>query len=172
MKTMPGNKGTIIYTILLMTVASTFIIYAYSTGVTGETRKNGIGCYCHNESPSPNVTVTINGPDILKPNETGNFTLTISGGPLVRGGTDIAASAGVLIPGDGMQKIGDEITHVLPKVPVEGVVTFQFQYTAPGTEGTVTLYANGNSVNFNGINDIGDQWNYADNKIITISNDE
>ncbi len=32
-----------------------------------------------------------------------------------------------------------------------------------------TLFANGNSVNFNGMND-SDQWNYADNKIIQITN--
>jgi hypothetical protein len=155
-------------TILLLTVASSVLVYALSTGITGVTLKgSNPGCLCHNAEPSGGVTVTINGPDQMLTDETASFTLTITGGPLNAGGTNIAASAGNLEPGAGLQKISGELTHTIPKASQEGVVSFEFTYTAPSSAQTVTLFANGNSVNFNG-NNIGDQWNFAPNKTITV----
>jgi hypothetical protein len=154
--------------ITIITVFCSFIFYAFSTGITGETLKNGNGCYCHDVNPTVGVNVVISGPDTLQINETGNYTVTITGGPLVRGGTNIAASNGSLgILNADLQIMGDELTHVAPKLPASGSVTFQFSYTAPATVGNQTLYANGNSVNFNGDN-TGDQWNYALNKNVVI----
>ncbi|MGA7723298.1 MAG: choice-of-anchor V domain-containing protein [Ignavibacteriaceae bacterium] len=156
----------------LIIAGSTILLYAYSNGITGKTLKNGNGCTCHNASPSQNVFVTISGPDTLIAGKTGTYTITIKGGPLVRAGTDIAASAGTLSPQgtDLRLDTGDgELTHVLPKAPLGIAVTFSFLYTAPNTAGNVTLYANGNSVNFNGIADPGDMWNFAPNKIITVN---
>ncbi len=155
--------------ILLTIVAVSFFFYAYSTGITGVTQLNGVGCDCHGPNASPSVVVTINGPDSLSPGQVGSYTVTITGGTLTRGGTNVAVSAGVLntIAGQGMQKIGSELTHTAPKAPAAGVVSFNFNYTAPSVVGTVTMYANGNSVNFNG-NNGGDNWNFADNKQIVI----
>jgi hypothetical protein len=155
------------YIVLLLGIAAT--AYAVSTGITGVTKK-GIdpGCICHNPEPSPNVSVMISGPDTVLTGETVNFNVTITGGPLVRGGTNIAVLNGdINIIDNSLRKESGELTHVSPKLPSGSEVTFEFSYTAPGTQGVDTLYANGNSVNFNGSPD-GDQWNFADNKPIVI----
>ncbi|MHB8337709.1 MAG: choice-of-anchor V domain-containing protein [Ignavibacteriaceae bacterium] len=146
------------------------LIYAHSTGITGLTLKGSTpGCTCHNPSPSPNVIVTINGPSQLSVNQTGNYSVTITGGPLVRAGTDIAVSTGILAPvSPDLYLSNSELTHSLPKAPVNNVVTFQFTYTAPSTAGNQTIYADGNSVNFDGLADQQDQWNFAPNKTVNI----
>ncbi|QQS36268.1 MAG: T9SS type A sorting domain-containing protein [Ignavibacteriales bacterium] len=162
------SKPVLPFTVLLLILSSTFLLYAYSTGVTGETRKNGNGCFCHAVDPTLSVNVVISGPTQVQINSVNTYTVTISGGPLVRGGTNIAALTGSLANiNSDLQIIGDELTHVSPKSPSGGSVTFQFQYTAPGTQGFDTLFANGNSVNFNGFND-GDQWNFADNFAVQV----
>lgn len=161
-------KPALPFTVLLLIISSTFLLYAYSTGITGETRKNGNGCYCHAVDPSANVNVVISGPSQVQINSVNTYTVTISGGPLVRGGTNIAAlNGGLANVSSDLQIISGELTHVAPKLPSGGSVTFQFQYTAPGAQGFDTLYANGNSVNFNGFND-GDQWNYANNFAVQV----
>lgn len=170
MKFLSSKKIFISKLIIPSIVFSTFIFYAYSTGITGRTRKSITdGCNCHGSSPTPSVNVTINGPSSLSPGQKGTYSVTISGGPLVRGGTNIAASSGTLSPisGSGLQSLSGELTHTSPKSPSAGTVTFQFEYTAPSTPGNVILYANGNSVNFNGSNN-GDQWNFASDKTIMV----
>lgn len=163
------NKYTkISYYLILIVTVSSIIIYANSTGKTGSTLKNGSGCTCHG-SQSTNVNVIINGPATVEPGKTENFTVTVTGGPLSAAGVNIAASGGVLNVRPGLQKIGDELTHTLPKNPTSGSVSFEFQFTAPTTLGNVTLYATANSVNLNG-GSSGDQWNHASNKIINVSN--
>jgi len=156
-------------TIVLIVTGFSFLIYASSGGITGVTKKNGTGCTCHG-SMSSAVTVSITGPDTLLSGETGTYSVVISGGPLTKAGTDIAASEGTLTPasGSGLQKINGELTHISPKAPSGGVVTFQFTYTAPAQEGTYTLYAAGNSVNGNG-NNGGDEWNFAVDKAVAVS---
>jgi hypothetical protein len=154
-------------TIILLIIGVSFLLYAFSTGTTGKTLKNGAGCDCHGTS-SGDVNVVIAGPDTLEPGQQANYTVTISGGPLVRGGTNIAASNGTLaIVSSDLRLENSELTHVSPKAPVSNSVTFEFSYTAPTEPGSETLFANGNSVNFNG-NNLGDQWNFAQNKIIEI----
>ena len=143
-------------------------VFAHASGMTGVTRKNGNGCTCHGASPTTGVTVTINGPAELAPNQTGAYTVTIQGGPAVRAGTDIAVSGGTLSSSSSaLQMIGDELTHTTPQSFSSGTATFSFSYTAPATPGTYTIYANGNSVNFNGGNS-GDQWNFAPDKTVTV----
>jgi hypothetical protein len=164
-----SNKRKSFSTAILLVAALSILIYARETGVTGKTRKNGEGCICHNISPSAGVIVTISGPDQVSVNEVASYTVSISGGPLVRGGTNIAVLRGSLnIVSSDLQKIDEELTHVAPKPPSGNSVSFQFTYTAPSTPGTDTIYANGNSVNFNG-QELGDQWNFAPNKGITVT---
>ncbi|MBI5727973.1 MAG: hypothetical protein HY965_08985 [Ignavibacteriales bacterium] len=152
----------------MFVVFSGFILLvAHSSGQVGATQFNGDGCTCHGDL-STAVTVTITGPDELAPGAVGNYTVTINGGPLVRAGTNIAASSGTLAIADNSLKVvSTELTHTSPKLPSGGAVTFAFKYTAPATAGTVTLYANGNSVNFGGSPE-GDQWNFAPNKTVTV----
>lgn len=164
------NKIFLSKFLVLFVVVVSFFFYAFSSGITGRTRKNGNGCTCHSSTPSTSVNVKINGPSSLSVGQKATYSLTISGGPLVRAGTNIAASSGTLSPlsGSGLQLISNELTHTSPKTPSADTVTFQFEFTAPASTGNVTLYANGNSVNFNGDNS-GDQWNFADDKIIMVN---
>lgn len=164
------NKYLITNLIVGSIILKSFFFFAYSSGITGKTKKNGQGCTCHGNDPTSTVNVSISGPQILSPGAKGTYSLTITGGPLVRAGTNIAVSSGTLnvVPGSGLQKIGDELTHTSPKAPQAGVVSFDFELTAPNTPGVVTLYANGNSVNFNGSSG-GDAWNYATNFTINVT---
>ena len=169
MKIIKTRYGAAVVLILFLGVG--IAIYAHSLGITGTTRKNGFGCNCHSPNPSPGVTVAINGPDTLMINQTAEYSVTIKGGPLVRAGTDIAVSSGTLSPVSSdlrRDNSNGELTHTSPKAPSGNEVTFNFNYQAPASAGSVTLYANGNSVNFNGAPDAGDMWNYAPNKIVAV----
>jgi len=162
------NSTLIRFMVITPLILSAIVVYAVSTGKTGATRKNGNGCTCHGASPTSGVTVQIIGPDTLEANEKASYQVSISGGPAVSAGTNIAASAGVLSAGTGLKAIGNELTHTGPKAFSGNKVIFTFDYTAPGDAGTATLYANGNSVNATG-NTSGDQWNFAPDKEITVS---
>ena len=164
-----GYGAYVVYSFLFLgMVFYASYVFALSTGMTGVTRKNGFGCTCHDASPTAGVVVTINGPAELSVNQTALYTVTIQSGPAVRAGTDIAVSAGALnASSSALQNIGGELTHTSPQPFVNGVATFSFTYTAPAAPGAYTMYANGNSVNFNGDN-TGDQWNFAPNKTITV----
>ncbi len=154
--------------ITIAVVAYTVYVYAFSTGITGRTQKNGVGCTCHGGTPTAGVTVSIDGPDTLAPSQTAKYTVTISGGPASEAGTDIAASEGTLTAvSSTLQKVGDELTHLAPVTFEGSTVTFSFQYTAPDTDGIQTLYATGNSVD-NSDDQFGDQWNFAPNKQVVI----
>jgi hypothetical protein len=168
---MPAGKsgGKFLLTTMFLSVVVTIYVFGYHSGITGRTQKNGVGCTCHSNSPSQAVSVVIDGPASLLSGQTENYTVTITGGPLVAGGTNIAASSGTLSPGTGLRLENSELTHQSPKTSSNGTVVFSFTYTAPATEGSVTLYANGNSVNFDGTNS-NDQWNFAQNKTVTVSN--
>ncbi|OGU84981.1 MAG: hypothetical protein A2W11_14000 [Ignavibacteria bacterium RBG_16_35_7] len=162
------QRKNVINAAAFIIIVSTIIIYAESGGIVGKTQKNGIGCTCHSETPSVNVLVAIAGPDTIVAGQSATYTVTIQGGPLIAGGTNIAASDGDLFPIAGdLRKENFELTHVQPKLSSGGMVTFQFTYTAPSIVGQQTLFANGNSVNFNGANS-GDSWNFASNKVISV----
>ncbi|NCQ17957.1 MAG: T9SS type A sorting domain-containing protein [Ignavibacteria bacterium] len=162
------TNGKFLLTTMFLSVVVTIYVFGYHGGITGRTQKNGVGCTCHANSPSSAVSVIIDGPASLLPGQTETYTVTISGGPLVAGGTNIAASAGTLAPGTGLRLENSELTHQAPKTSSSGNVAFSFTYTAPATEGPVTLFANGNSVNLDGTNS-NDQWNFAQNKTISVS---
>lgn len=112
----------------------------------------------------------IMGPDTVMVGQTENYSLMIMGGPAVKGGTNIAISSGTLTQISSTLKkdnASGELTHNAPASFSGGNLTFQFSYKAPATAGAQTIYATGNSVNGNGQSS-GDQWNYAENKIITV----
>ena len=165
-----SSKRNIISTIILLVTGFSFLIYASSDGFTGRTLKTSTsGCSCHG-SVNTAVTCTITGPATLKTNQQGTYTLTITGGPLVAAGCDIASSAGTLLnSGTDLKISSGELTHTAPKLPVSSSVTFQFLYTSPATEGNQTLYAIGLSVNNTG-GTSGDAWNNAPNFTVNVSN--
>jgi hypothetical protein len=56
--------------------------HARSSGITGYSGKNGSTCTaCHTNNSKPIPTMTLSGPTQLLPGDTGNYTLTITGGP-------------------------------------------------------------------------------------------
>ncbi len=164
------SRKIIFLLLIILFLLGTFIVYARMNGMTGKTTLgSGQGCSCHGSS-SANVTVTISGPDSLNIGETGSYEITITGGPLVKGGTNIASSDGMLnIVNSELKKdtTNGDLTHTSPKDSVGGEVKFQFDYTAPVLAGDITLAALGNSVNDN-VASSGDEWNFAPDKIVTV----
>ena len=124
------------------------------------------GCECHGDLDK-SVSVIIDGPSEMKPGETADFTLTITGGPLLNGGLNASVTAGKFTEGAGTKVMKGELTHFEPKLPKDGKIFFTFKYTAPDKAGEVTMFANGLSGN-NNETKRGDHWNYAENKIIDV----
>ena len=98
-------------------------------------------------------TVTISGPAAVTAGSTHAYRLTITGGPAVVGGFNVSTEAGIgaLSPGGSdVQLITGELTHTAPKPFSAGSVSFDFLWTAPASNDTVTFYGAGNSTNGNG----------------------
>jgi hypothetical protein len=127
---------------------------AYGGGVVGFSGKSpGQLCTgCHTVSTGTAPTVTLDGPATLNAGQTGTFTLTITGGPGVRGGMNVAVSgtAAVLNAGAGSAKESGELRHASPLAFSGGRVSWSFTVTAPSAAGTFTLYGAGNSTNGSG----------------------
>lgn len=166
-------------------VTFAFLLYTYlnlvafDEGIVGFTMKNGnkLGCVCHDFSPDNRVTVQVSGPSAVYVNETAIFTLRISGGPGVAAGSNIAASLGevytspldtTLRRDESFPGAGFELTHKFPKMFIDTVVEFTFQYTAPNISNIFdTIFAVGNSVNLDFTSD-NDRWNFAENFLVNI----
>jgi hypothetical protein len=135
--------------VLAMTPAAAL---ARNAGISGRTG----GCDpCHGGSSG--VAVSITGPGSLALGGTGLYTLTIAAG-LQGGALDIGTSAGALTavaPFTGLD--GGEIVHLGANPNLNGVYSFNFNLTAPGAPGTLTLAAAG--MQFNGdFGTGGDLW--------------
>ena len=165
--------------LLVFLFASYAGLVAFDDGIVGLTMKNGtkVGCSCHGLLPETRVQVTISGPTMVIAGDSATYSLIITGGPGVNGGTDIAASLGTLYPSylDTMLRrdepypgAGFDLTHRDPK-PFDGpLVEFRFKYVAPLAPGVVdTIYGNGNSVDGD-LTDMNDRWNFAENFLVTI----
>jgi len=128
--------------------------FANSTGITGRSGKQAQGqtcTTCHSGGERA-PTVTLEGPTTLAPGATGNYKLIIRGGPGVRAGYNVAVDGGPdakLGAGAGSRLLNNEVTHSTPKAFANGESVFDFTLVAPPTDGTLTLYGVGNSVNFN-----------------------
>lgn len=122
--------------------------FATSTGVTGQTGKTGPTCStCHQGGELP--TVAFEGPATLAPGATGQYTFIIRGGPARTGGVGIAVDSteATLQPGEGMKKLGAELTHSQPQPFANNELRFNFSLVAPATDVTLTLFGAGNSSN-------------------------
>jgi len=174
------KKITIIIIIFIVGLFIYGTVKAFDDGIVGLTKRGGNteGCTCHGLNPSTNVTALLLGPSSVRAGDTAEFVLTITGGPLIEAGCDISSGNGTLILANidtTLQRLqasagNYELTHKLPKSPNSGTVFFTFKYIAPNTPGSLdTIFANANSVNGNGTPD-GDFWNYATDKVISITN--
>lgn len=154
---------------------------AFSGGVSGFSGASGSSCsQCHSGGTPP--TVTLSGPTVAFTGEVFTYTLTVAGGQSIAAGLGVSASDGVLtdtLAGSlYTQILGGELTHqngdatqkASPSFPSYshdggpkcindsctqvpgGEVVFTFNWIAPGTAETVTLYGAGNSVNLDGAN--------------------
>lgn len=159
-------KKPVVFIIVMMIIG---FVWARSSGITDRTLLGSSpGCTCHNPNPDVGVTVEISGPNEVMPGAVATFQVNILG-PGSAAGVNIASDGGTLSPTDGsLQSLNGELTHTSPKTAGQTGVTFDFQFTAPNSEGTVTLAATGNSVNQNGSNS-GDFWNHASNFSVTVS---
>lgn len=157
-----------IIAIVFITSLSLYL-YASGAGFTGRTKKTTTtGCSCHNATPTNDVTVTISGPDSVVKNQTAQYTLTISKSSKNGAGLDIAAKLGTLSPvSSNIHLSNGELTQNANIPMPSGSVTVQFNYTAPSTAGTDTLYATGLATNSDGTTS-GDDWNWAPNKRIIV----
>jgi uncharacterized protein (TIGR03382 family) len=140
--------------------------HANSSGIVGRSGKQGPTCMasgCHSAQASADVpTVELVGPTSLEAGTTGSYTLLIRGGPAVKAGMNVATSAGTLNAGADTKILSNqgmnELTHNnVPKNfdSATKEARFDFSLVAPATNGTVTLYASGNSTNGNA-NNTGD----------------
>ncbi|MCY1074997.1 MXAN_6652 family MXYO-CTERM-anchored protein [Archangium lansingense] len=121
---------------------------ANSAGMTANSGKTSQTCStCHTGGSAPTVELT--GPTTLAAGATGQYKLTITGGPGLKGGMNVAVdnTAASLEPGTDTKKQSNELTHKAAKPAASGAITFDFSLVAPPSAGTVKLFAAGNSVN-------------------------
>lgn len=163
------------YSLLLTFVFIGFVLYAgiqIPTGITGRTEKNGTGCNCHSSQRDINVFVTVTGPDTLFRGETGQYLLSLSGGPAVAGGFNVASHLGNLNPVDGTTKLLlSELTHTSPKSFAGGAsVSWSFTLTAKDSVYIDTIYSVSNSVNGDGNATSSDRWNFGSKFVVHVIN--
>lgn len=144
----------------------------HSTGISGYSSKQGMICtFCHSGGSAP--TVKLQGPAYVLHDSTRRYTLTVSGGQKVAAGLDVAIddNSGSLTASDtGTHLDNGEVTHDFPRnVDSNGDAVFFFDYTAPSTALSLTMYGAGNSVNLNGA-DTGDNARAKQIKVVVVDN--
>ncbi len=127
-------------------------VFSYSAGINGyssnPTTNAGNSCMqCHSGGTNP--TINLSGPISVQPGTINTYTLTISGGQQDSGGLDISADAGTLINTlANTQLQSGEITHTQRAAAAgDGTVSWNFNWQAPTTSGTYTIYSAGLSTN-------------------------
>lgn len=174
------NKFTILGALFLFITVLYAFSFFFPTGYVGTTRKNNVnlGCICHGDTASSNVSVVISGPDSIPAGLTAIYTITMSNGPAVAGGFNVAnqrdggsdtLTLNPILLDTMVRKQDGELTHTHPKMFTGNSVSWQFTYTASNVTGIDTLFASGNSTNNNGFSD-SDKWNWSQNKIVRIYN--
>lgn len=153
------------YTLLLITVFASVVIYAGTdllTGIIGLTQLNGEGCLCHNLNADPTVHVWIEGPDTLEQNQTAEYTIKLTGGPAVTGGFNVAARfSNISVSDTGTQEIDSEIAHNSPRAFINDTVSWRFNFTASNSVSWDTIYSVAQSVNNDSIPSSIDRWNFG-----------
>jgi len=164
-RSMVRGASVVVVSMLVLAFAC-YLAYAFSTGISGQTKKNSptAGCgakttgggSCHGTSANTNTQVLLSGPSVLPVGVPGTFTISVSGATTTGGGCDIAASGGTLSSSTTLlQSLNQELTHVGP-IATPFSVDFTYASNSPGT---ATLYANGKT---------SSGWNWAPNFSIRI----
>jgi hypothetical protein len=154
--------------LIVIFFASSVFLFGDENGRTNRTLKTSTsGCSCHG-SVNTGVTVTITGPDTVNTGQTQQYTLTVTNSGKLGMGLDIATRLGALgVVSNTTHLSGGELTHNANIPMTNGTATINFNYTAPGTGGTDTLWAVGIGTN-NQSNTGGDAWNHAVSKRIIV----
>lgn len=154
-------KRPLVPVILATALAAAFLAAALPTITTGYEggipRQSEIGCTCHNQQPSPDVTATVTGlPQTSNPGQQYTLTVAVTGGPHNGGGFDLSVDRGTFKENDdNVQVFNDqEVGHNNP-----GATQWRVQWIAPDT-GTATFHLAANSVNLDNDN-TGDAWALA-----------
>ena len=136
--------------IIKISIALIFLLFSShalgsSAGISGFSGSTGSSCTtCHNAGTVP--TVALSGSNSVTPGSTNSYQFTITGGQNQIGGLSVSASSGTLIvqPGGNSTKIlNSELTHTQPAFVSAGSIVWDFDWQAPTTPGTYTLYAAG-----------------------------
>jgi Secretion system C-terminal sorting domain len=172
-------KKNIKITVLTSTVLFTASLFLMSFdvfpgGYVGTTKKGGVnlGCICHGSNPTAGVSVFFSGPDSVAMGQTVTYTISVSHGPAILGGFNVASNAGDINVAAGdttVRKQDGELTHTHPKVFTSDTVRWTFTYTAPNSAMIDTLFATGNSTNNDNTSD-NDEWNWSNNRIVRVYN--
>lgn len=144
----------------------------HQTGQVGVTRKNGgVGCICHGALATDSVAVWISGPESVRVGRRYLYNVSISRGPAVAGGFNVAAGSGTLdVAEDSTHLQNSELTHSSPKMFQGDTVRWDFFYTPSPARSADTLFSAGNSVNRND-SPTGDQWNFGADFVVQIRPD-
>ncbi len=145
---MRGTIVTIAFVVSLFFAC--YLAYAFSTGVTGQTKKHSAtaGCGakvsggggCHGVNANATIQLLLSGPAVLPVGTPGTYTISLSGATSTGGGCDIAVSSGTLgSTTTSLQVLNQELTHV-SKIGTPYSIEFTYLSNSPGT---VTMYANG-----------------------------
>jgi hypothetical protein len=155
---------------LILFLSISISLYGDPDGRTGRTKKTSTsGCGgCHGSSAVTDVSVLISGADTVIAGQTNQYSLLISKPSKSGAGLDIATRNGVLAPvSSNIHLSNGELTQN-SNIPMSGgAVTIQFNYTAPISAVTDTLWATGLATNSDG-NSSGDDWNWAVSKRIIV----
>ncbi len=132
--------------VMFSAAGSAFGFTGGSSGYSGNPATNGGStcASCHSGGPVPSVAIS--GPAAVTVGSTSTYTLTMTGSQAA-GGLDVSSTAGTLVSTGADTKIlAGEIVHNGAKQAAGGIVSWTFDWTAPATAGSATLYAAGNSV--------------------------
>lgn len=118
------------------------------SGYSGETRD----CTNCHDAGAAVPTVTLNGPNTVEPGSINSYSFTMEGGPAVDAGLDISATGGTIIDtnASGTKILSGELVQSTPNPMNGSPITWTFNWQAPQTAGTYTLYAAGLSANGTG----------------------
>ena len=153
------NTRQYLRTVFALVVFGSWFFYttgavAEPRGIAGFSGANGSTCtVCHPAGVNPTVSLSaVSGSTTVAPGSVTSYRFTLSGGPAAGAGVDIAASNGTIIDtnASGTRMAGSELVHSTPNSMSGGSITWSFNWQAPTTPGTYTIYAAGMSTNGTG----------------------
>ena len=140
--------------------------FANNTGKTGASVSGCSGC--HTGGSGTTTALLTPASTSVNTGTTIAVTLKVTNTAMSYGGLDVSASGGTLSAGSNTRLATSEITHSAKQAMTSGSVTFNFNWTAPSTAGTYTLYAAGNAVNGNALSS-GDKATTTSTTITVVS---